>query len=143
MRPIRKKRLQIICLMVLALGGAVACILYALKQNINAFYTPSELIQQQIVAGQTIRIGGMVATGSVKHSEDSLDVAFSVTDFTHQLPVTYTGVLPNLFREGKGVVVQGQLSSQGAFVATQVLAKHDENYMPPQVAKKMAKAEAL
>lgn len=138
MKPLRKKRLVLICLMVVALAGAVGSILFALKQNINVFYTPSEMIADAVPTGQMVRLGGMVAEGSVQREDHNLFVKFIVTDLTHQLSVNYNGVLPNLFREGKGVVVQGKLAPDGQFVASQVLAKHDENYMPPKIAKAIA-----
>lgn len=133
MHPVRKKRLQLIVIMVLLLGLAAGFILYALKQNINVYFTPSELAETVLVDNKVIRLGGMVADNSIQHG-DNLQVEFIVTDFKQQYPVRYEGVLPNLFREGKGVIVQGRMTNQGYFAASQVLAKHDENYMPPKVA---------
>jgi len=122
------------CLGVLAL--AVGLVLVALRDSIVFFYSPTEVTAKQLPQGQRFRLGGLVETGSVKRGEGTT-VRFVVTDMKSTLPVTYTGVLPDLFREGQGVVAEGMLQPDGVFHADSVLAKHDENYMPPEVAKKL------
>jgi cytochrome c-type biogenesis protein CcmE len=121
-------------LAVLAL--AVGLVLVALRDSIVFFYSPSEVAQKQLPPGQRFRLGGLVETGSLERGEGTT-VRFVVTDLAKTLTVTYTGVLPDLFREGQGVVAEGALQADGAFHADNVLAKHDENYMPPEVAKKL------
>lgn len=113
---------------------AVGLVLFALRDSIVFFHTPSDVAEKQIVAGQRFRLGGLVADGSVKRGEGA-KVDFTVTDTLNSVPVTYVGVLPDLFREGQGVVTEGTLTPTGLFLADTVLAKHDENYMPPEVAK--------
>jgi len=133
----RKQRRAILigtCLGVLAL--AVGLVLMALRDSIVFFYTPSEVAEKHLETGQRFRLGGLVENGSVKRGEGTT-VSFVVTDKRSTLPVTFTGVLPDLFREGQGVVAEGVLNSDGVFHADSVLAKHDENYMPPEVAKKL------
>ncbi len=143
MHPKRKQRLLAIFAIMLALSAAAFLALYALRQNIDLYYTPSQLSGSQ-VTGQSLRLGGLVKKGSVVHMPSGLRVMFIVTDLVHDIQVTYEGILPDLFRDDQGVVVQGQLLSTGQFMATQVLAKHDENYMPPivQDALKSAKKAA-
>lgn len=140
MHPIRKQRLYFIGALMLALVAAVALALYALKQNINLFYTPSQLQQTRPGLTQTIRVGGLVKAGSVVHSRQDNGVHFVVTDTQHNIEVYYRGLLPDLFREGQGIVVEGKLDGQGVLQASEVLAKHDENYMPPQVAESLPAA---
>ena len=133
----RKQRRGVLigtCLAVL--GVAVGLVLYAMRDSIVFFYSPSEVAAMQIAPGQRFRLGGLVETGSVVRGEGTT-VRFVVTDKTKTLPVAYTGVLPDLFREGQGVVAEGVLEPDGVFHADSVLAKHDENYMPPEVAKKL------
>jgi cytochrome c-type biogenesis protein CcmE len=133
----RKQRRAILigtCLGVLAL--AVGLVLMALRDSIVFFYTPSEVAEKHLDTGQRFRLGGLVENGSLKRGEGTT-VSFVVTDKRATLPVTYTGVLPDLFREGQGVVAEGALTSEGVFHADSVLAKHDEKYMPPEVAKKL------
>lgn len=113
---------------------AVGLVLFALRDSIVFFHTPSDIAEQHVPAGQRFRLGGLVAAGSLKRGEGA-KVDFVVTDTLKDVPVTYTGVLPDLFREGQGVVAEGKLTPSGLFVADTVLAKHDETYMPPQVAK--------
>ncbi len=113
---------------------AVGLVLFALRDSIVFFHTPSDLAEKPIAAGQRFRLGGLVASGSVKRGEGTR-VDFVVTDTLRDVPVAYEGVLPDLFREGQGVVAEGTLTAQGTFLADTVLAKHDENYMPPAVAK--------
>ena len=133
----RKQRRGILigtCLAVL--GIAVGLVLYAMRDSIVFFYSPSEVAKMQIAPGQRFRLGGLVETGSVVRGEGTT-IRFAVTDKVTTLPVTYTGVLPDLFREGQGVVAEGVLGADGTFQADNVLAKHDEKYMPPEVAKKL------
>jgi len=123
---------------VVALGAATALVLTAFEQNLVFFFTPSQVAANEAPQGRTFRIGGMVVAGSVKR--DGVEVRFVVTDTAKTIPVTYRGALPDLFREGKGVVAQGQLGADGVFAAREVLAKHDENYMPPDAAHALEKA---
>jgi cytochrome c-type biogenesis protein CcmE len=132
------KRLVLIGGALAILAVAVGLVLFALRDNIVFFYTPSELAQKQLAPGARLRIGGLVKEGSVTRSEGR-NVAFAVTDRTRDLPVTYTGLLPDLFREGQGVVVDGTLGPDGLFRADSVLAKHDERYMPREVADALKK----
>lgn len=142
MHPIRKQRLLFIVLFIVAIGAASGLALYALKQNINLFYTPSQLRQEKISLQQTLRLGGLVEKGSLSHNAQDNAVRFVITDTVNETVVYYNGLLPDLFREGQGIVAEGRLRTDGAFQATQVLAKHDENYMPPQVAESLP-AKAL
>jgi cytochrome c-type biogenesis protein CcmE len=136
-----KRRLIAIIVMLLGLSGALAFGLYALRQNINLFYTPSQVVAGQVPTDKKIRIGGMVVKGSVQHQAQGLAVEFVVTDLVKNVKVKYTGILPDLFRDGQGVVTDGQLSPEGYFRADRVLAKHDENYMPPEVKHALAEAK--
>ncbi|PKM17325.1 cytochrome c-type biogenesis protein CcmE [Rheinheimera pacifica] len=141
MQPRRQKRLFAILLVIGLLTGAVAAMLYALQQNIDLFYTPSQLvdglgkdkIKPQV--GQRLRIGGMVVAGSVKRDPESLKVSFDLVDTGPLVTVIYEGILPDLFREGQGIVAQGVLQDATTIKASEVLAKHDEEYMPPEVAE--------
>jgi len=137
MKP-RHKRLAAIALGVVALGVAAALVLSAFQQNLVFFFTPSQVAANEAPQGRTFRIGGMVEKGSVKR--EGVEVRFLVTDTAKTIPVVYSGALPDLFREGKGVVAQGQLGADGVFRAREVLAKHDENYMPPEAAHALEKA---
>ena len=139
MKP-RHKRLAAIGLGIAALGIAAALVLSAFEKNLVFFFTPSQVAANEAPQGRTFRIGGMVEKGSVKR--DGVDVRFVVTDTAKTLPVSYRGALPDLFREGKGVVAQGQLGADGVFAAKEVLAKHDENYMPPEAKHALDKATA-
>ena len=139
----RRKKLGLIIVMVLGVGVAVAMVTMALKENINLFFSPSQVIAGEAPTGHTFRIGGMVTTGSVKRSKDNLEVYFEVTDTAKNLPVVYTGILPDLFREGQGIVAQGKLRHDGVFVASEVLAKHDETYMPPEAADAIKNAQKM
>ena len=141
MHPIRKKRLTIVLFLVAGLAIAVALTTYALRQNINLFYDPTEIAAGNAPKDVRIRAGGMVEAGSVQRAEDSLKVQFRVTDYSASVPVQYDGILPDLFAEGQGVVAMGRLNAEGLFLADQVLAKHDENYMPPEVAESLERAE--
>lgn len=142
MHPIRKKRLTIVLFLLVGLSVAVGLTTYALRQNINLFYDPTQIAAGEAPVDVRIRAGGMVEAGSVIRDPDSLKVAFRVTDFNASVPVEYTGILPDLFAEGQGVVAMGRLDKHGRFIADQVLAKHDENYMPPEVADSLKQARA-
>ena len=131
----RHKRLAIIVVGVAGLTIAGLFVLNAFRSNLVFFYSPTEVLEGKVATDKVIRIGGLVQKGSVQRSTDGLKVDFIVTDLNKQLPVHYEGVLPDLFREGQGVVAQGRLESGGKFVASQVLAKHDEKYMPPEAAQ--------
>ncbi|MDB6140986.1 MAG: cytochrome biosis protein CcmC [Pseudomonas sp.] len=135
MNPLRKKRLLIIVGILAGVGVAVGLALSALQQNINLFYTPSQIANGEAPHDTRIRAGGMVEKGSLQRSADSLEVSFVVTDFNKAVTITYRGILPDLFREGQGIVALGKLNANGVVVADEVLAKHDEKYMPPEVAK--------
>jgi cytochrome c-type biogenesis protein CcmE len=123
-----------------ALGVAVALVLNAFRSNLVFFYTPTQIAQGEAPTGRNFRLGGLVEDNSVKRIPDGLGVTFVVTDRAKSIPVRYTGILPDLFREGRGVVAQGHLGEDGKFVATEVLAKHDENYMPPEAAEALRQA---
>ena len=141
MKP-RHKRLAMIATGVAALGVAAVLVLSAFQKNLVFFFTPSQVAANEAPQGRTFRIGGLVETGSVKRQPDGVTVRFVVTDTAKNIPVMYRGVLPDLFREGKGVVTQGRLDGSGVFQASEVLAKHDENYMPPEAAEAIRKAHA-
>ena len=133
----RKQRRGVLigtCLVVL--GVAVGLVLFAMRDSIVFFYSPSEVAEMKIASGQRFRLGGLVEAGSVVRGEGT-SVRFVITDQAKTLPVTYAGVLPDLFREGQGVIAHGRLQPSGEFVADEVLAKHDENYMPPEVAESL------
>jgi cytochrome c-type biogenesis protein CcmE len=133
MHPIRRQRLVIVLLVIVGAASAVGLGTYAMRQNINLFHPPVELVSGDVPVGKKIRAGGMVVKGSVKRDASSLKVVFIITDFQAQVPVEYTGILPDLFAEGQGVVANGALDANGVFQASEVLAKHDEKYMPPEV----------
>lgn len=138
MKP-RHKRAAIIVGALIAISIAAVLILNALNSNIALYVTPSEVAAGKSPAGQVFRIGGMVKDGSVKR--DGLTVNFVITDMVKDIPVAYTGILPDLFKEGKGAVIQGRLDPSGKFVASEVLAKHDENYMPPEAKHALEQAQ--
>lgn len=133
MSPVQKKRLFFIGFILGGLALATTLILIALSKNINLFYSPAQLAESSIPPHKTIRVGGMVVKNSVKRAPD-LNVAFTITDFQREMIVYYNGILPDLFREGQGIVALGKIDEKGEFHASQVLAKHDEKYMPPEVA---------
>lgn len=141
MKP-RHKRFAFIGLGLLVLGVATVLILNAFQSNLVFFFTPSQVADGEVPQGRSFRIGGMVEDGSLVRENDGLTVRFVVTDTAKRVPVTYKGILPDLFKEGKGAVAQGKLNADGTFVASEVLAKHDENYMPPEAAEALAKAKA-
>ena len=134
MTPKRKKRMMLIGLMLAGVAIAAGFALQAFNENLMFFYTPSEVVAGEAPAGRMIRVGGLVTEGSVQRQSDGLTVQFDVTDNNKTITVQYTGILPDLFREGQGIVAHGQLQQDRLFVAAEVLAKHDENYMPPEVA---------
>jgi cytochrome c-type biogenesis protein CcmE len=136
----RHKRIAAIGIGVVALGAATALVLSAFQENLVFFFTPSEVAANKAPQGRTFRIGGMVEKGSIRRQADGVTVQFTVTDTAKSLAVAYKGSLPDLFREGKGVVAQGQLGADGVFRANEVLAKHDENYMPPEAKLAVEKA---
>ncbi len=135
MHPQRKQRLQMVVFIVVAASLAVGLLLFALRGNINLFYPPADIAAGKAPVGQAIRAGGMVRAGSVVRAPDSLKVQFVITDYAADLTVHYEGILPDMFAEEEGAVVAGMLNDQGELMATEVLAKHDENYMPPEVAE--------
>ncbi len=141
--PKRRKRLALIILMITGIGTAVALAAVALRQNINLFYGPSQILAGDAPKNRVFRIGGIVEKGSVKRNKNNLEIHFAVSDTVNKVPVIYTGILPDLFREGQGVVAQGKLRADGVFVASTVLAKHDENYMPPEAAQAISDAQKL
>jgi len=135
MNSIHKRRLYFLAVIAIAISIATSFVLYALKQNMNLFLTPTEIAAKHLPEDYHLRLGGMVKPGSLLRDKQGLGVQFVVTDTHQQILVRYHGILPDLFREGKGVVAEGNLNAQGEFIATQVLAKHDEKYMPKTVTK--------
>lgn len=138
----RQKRLSFIIAGVALVAAAVGLVLYALKNNVSLYFTPTQVYNKEAPQGRSFRIGGLVEVGSVQRQTDGLTVHFNITDTTKTMPVVYKGILPDLFKEGKGVVAQGKLESDNVFHADEVLAKHDENYMPPEAVDAIKKAEA-
>ena len=135
MNPLRKQRLYALIAVLIGSLLATWLVVSALSENMNLFYSPSEILGVDIDENVIIRAGGMVKQGSIEKSKDSLNVRFTVTDYQNELIINYEGILPDLFDENAGVVVRGNLKTDGTFKAIEVLAKHDENYMPPEVAK--------
>ena len=142
MKP-RHKKLAIIAGGVAGLGLVAALVLNAFQSNLVFFFSPSQVVAGEAPQGRNFRLGGMVQEGSVKRLPDGLTVEFVVTDTAKTIPVTYKGILPDLFKEGKGVVTEGKLGPDGVFRADQVLAKHDENYMPPEAAEALKQADKM
>jgi cytochrome c-type biogenesis protein CcmE len=140
MKP-RHKRIAFIAAGLVVLASAAALVLNAFQSNLVFFFSPSQVIAKEAPMERAFRIGGMVETGSLKRQNDGLTVRFNVTDTAKTLPVVFTGILPDLFKEGKGVVAQGKLGADGVFHATEVLAKHDENYMPPEAGHAIEQAQ--
>lgn len=138
MIAVRRRRIIIILFTLAILSIALGLILYALRQNISLFYTPTQAVTGEAPQKKVIRMGGMVEKGSITRSKKGLDIQFNITDLKQTITVTYTGILPDLFREGQGVVAEGQLLNHHLFQASQVLAKHDANYMPPEVKASLA-----
>jgi len=137
----RRKRLSIIVFIAAGLSVAIGLALFALRQNISLFFTPTQIAMGEVSSGQRIRVGGMVKEGSVQSQGDSLEVRFMATDYTNDVPIHYVGILPDLFREGQGIVVEGSVDGSGIFQASRVLAKHDENYMSPEVKAALGAAQ--
>ncbi len=142
MHPVRKQRLYLVLFLVAFSSVAIGLVAYALRGNINLFFPPAEVAAGKAPLGQSIRVGGMVVDGSVQRSADSLEVRFELTDYAATVPVVYVGILPDLFDEGQGAVAAGELNGEGVLVASEVLAKHDENYMPPEVAEALERSAA-
>jgi cytochrome c-type biogenesis protein CcmE len=140
MTPKRKRRLIFSVLIVAGIGAAVGLALKAFNENMMFFFSPTEVQAGQAPAARDFRLGGMVVEGSVRRLEDGVTVRFDLTDYGETVTVQYTGILPDLFREGQGIVSKGQLAADGVFRADEVLAKHDENYMPPEVADSLKAA---
>lgn len=131
----RHKRIAFIVAGVAGLAIAAALVLNAFQQNLVFFFSPSQVVAKQAPVGRTFRVGGLVEQGTFKRDSDGLTARFSITDTAQRIPVIYKGILPDLFKEGKGCVAQGRVGADGVFYADQVLAKHDENYMPPEAGK--------
>lgn len=142
MPPKRKQRLMIVLSIVIGVSIAAGLLFYALSDNLNLFYPPSDIAAGKVPVGKQMRAGGMVEKGSVVREKDTLTVRFNITDYQETVTVSYTGILPDLFSEDAGVVVSGTLQEDGTIKATEVLAKHDENYMPPEVAATLKKQHA-
>lgn len=142
MTPKRKQRLIIVGVVVAGVGIATTLALTAFNQNLMFFFAPSEVAAGEAPRERAFRLGGMVVAGSVRRDAGSIDVQFDLTDYKDTVTVRYSGILPDLFREGQGIVSRGRLSTDGIFIADEVLAKHDENYMPPEVAESLAKHAA-
>lgn len=140
MKP-RQKRFMFIALGLAAISVAVGLVLYSLRGNVNLYFTPTQVFNKEAPVGKSFRIGGLVQEGSIERQKDGLSVNFVITDTVKSIPVTYKGILPDLFKEGKGVVAQGRMEEGGLMRAEEVLAKHDENYMPPEAADAMKKAK--
>jgi cytochrome c-type biogenesis protein CcmE len=138
----RQKRFSFIVAGVALVAVAVGLVLYALKNNVSLYFTPTQVYNKEAPQGRSFRIGGLVEKGSLQRQTDGLTVHFNITDTTKTMPVIYKGILPDLFKEGKGVVAQGKLEADNVFHAEEVLAKHDENYMPPEAIDAIKKAEA-
>ena len=140
MKP-RHRRLIYVALGLVLLGVTAALVLNAFRSNLVFFYSPTQVADKEAPVNKTFRLGGLVEQGSLKRLSDGVTVTFVVTDTGKSIPVRYKGILPDLFKQGKGVVAQGRLEPDGVFHATEVLAKHDENYMPPEAADAIAKAQ--
>ena len=140
MSPRQKQRLAFVAIVATGAAAATALVLYSLEQNLLYFYTPSQIVRGE-TPERTVNVGGIVVAGSVHHTEgEAPTVRFSLTDTVETVPLVYTGLLPDLFREGQGIVATGRVGADGVFVADRVLAKHDENYMPPEVAEAIEQA---
>ena len=140
MTPTRKRRLIGVLVIIIGVSIAAVVAMQALNENMLFFVSPTDVEEQNLPAGKRFRLGGLVADGSVSRASDSLGVAFVVTDGVNTVDVRFDGILPDLFREGQGIIAIGQLTGPGSFEADEVLAKHDENYMPPEVADALEKA---
>jgi cytochrome c-type biogenesis protein CcmE len=135
----KQQRFRFILFIMACLSLSVGLALYALRDNMSLFFSPHEVKEKKIEAGRVFRLGGLVLQGSLEKRSDDLSVSFTVTDLKDEIRVEYKGILPDLFREGQGVVATGSMNAEGVFVATEMLAKHDEKYMPPEVAKALKK----
>jgi cytochrome c-type biogenesis protein CcmE len=140
MTPTRKKRLTLIVLMIVGVAVGVGFALRSLNQNIMFFFSPADILAGKAPANKDFRVGGLVVDGSVSRPGEGLTVEFDLTDNKSTVKVKYTGILPDLFREGQGIIADGRLNDNGEFIASEVLAKHDENYMPPEVMEAMKKS---
>ena len=140
MTPKRKQRLTFVVILVIGFAAATALALFAFQKNLLYFYSPSQITSENISVEQMFRLGGLVVEGSVIRHDDGVTTSFELTDTADSITVSYTGLLPDLFREGQGIVAQGWINQQGVFIAQEVLAKHDENYMPPEVAEALKAA---
>ena len=140
MHPLRRQRLLIVALIVVGASVAAALVFTALRDNMNLFYSPAQVAAGEAPEGRRIRVGGMVVDGSIERDPESLSVSFALTDYQSVVKVRYTGILPDLFAEEEGAVATGTLQENGVFLAEQVLAKHDETYMPPEVARALEEA---
>lgn len=143
MTPKRKQRMALIFLMIAGVAVAVGLGMYAFQQNMEFFFSPTQVKAGEAPTGKNMRVGGLVVPGSVKRAKDSLKISFEVTDNTENMTVNYEGILPDLFREGQGIIAKGSMNESGVFVANEVLAKHDENYMPPEVAAALKESGKL
>ena len=135
MHPLRKQRLYVVLSILFGTAMAAFLVFKGLSENINLFYSPSDLKKEKISVDNQIRVGGIVKKDSINKESNSLRISFVITDFEEDLLITYEGILPDLFSEEAGIVAKGKINEQGIFIANEVLAKHDENYMPPEVAK--------
>ena len=142
MHPLRRQRLLLVIALVAIASTAVGLMVYALRENIDLFYPPAAIAAGEAPVGRSIRVGGMVREGSVQRRDGSLQVAFVLTDYQADVSVVYEGILPDMFAEGQGAVASGELDASGRFIADQVLAKHDENYMPPEVVEALGDVPA-
>jgi len=141
MTTTQRTRLKIVLVVIVGVAMAAALALYALRQKVSLFYTPTQVLEGEAPASRSIRVGGIVVPGTVKRDVENLDVTFELSDTANDVVVHYSGILPDLFKEGQGVVVQGRINEANEIVARQVLAKHDENYMPPEVIKSVRQAQ--
>ena len=142
MKPARKKRLFFIVFLITGVAIAASFAMYAFNQNLMFYFSPTDVKKGKAPANKLFRMGGMVVEGTFKKEAKSLKVHFDLTDYEKTVSVEYEGILPDLFREGQGIISRGKLNAQGVFIAEEVLAKHDENYMPPEVAESLKKAKA-
>jgi cytochrome c-type biogenesis protein CcmE len=139
----RHKRIVFICASLAALGLAAWLVLGAFRNNLVFFFSPTQVVAKEAPVGRTFRIGGLVESGTLKRDSDGLTIRFMVTDTANTIPVIYKGILPDLFKEGRGCVAQGRVGADGVFYADQIMAKHDENYMPPEAARALDKAKDI
>ena len=135
----RQRRMTFVALIVAGVAGAAVFALQAFEENLLYYYSPSQVAAGEAPAARAFRVGGLVSDGSVRRESGSMEVRFDVSDYAHTVTVSYSGILPDLFREGQGIIARGRLGDDGTFVAEEVLAKHDENYMPPEVADSLHK----